>query len=99
MLQNRKRLLGWLLAALMVAPFAVMPLHLADCSGQEGAGHHNCTDCPVCSFIFSSFTEPETVVAATIICYRNYKIFLHSCEPVIRVIRCFNLRAPPVFPT
>jgi hypothetical protein len=96
-LQNRKKLLSLLMVTLMVLPFVIRTVHLETCHRQEDARymHHNCTDCPVCCFAFSLFTETETFDIVKTVYNLNYKIFICDYEIVDRIIYSFNLRAPP----
>jgi hypothetical protein len=97
-LQKKKRLLGWLMATLMVLPSVVKASHTAIYHKQDVTMHtlHDCNDCPVCRFAFSLFIETESFdIEKTVYCL-DFKTFIYKCETVNRIIRYFNLRAPPV---
>lgn len=87
-----------MLAALALLPLAGKTLHLAASCRQELAepAHHNCSDCPVCLFTLSPFTEAEAPDADRAICCADFRIFTYNRKALSRAISYFNLRAPPL---
>ncbi|MDR1097045.1 MAG: SurA N-terminal domain-containing protein [Tannerella sp.] len=93
----------WLLLAVFTLPFAVKAVHSYRTAGPSGHGcsgtshsHHDYSDCPVCQFTLSSFTE-ATVAGS------GFRVLLFDFEPVLsfqpgfcqQVHLSYGLRAPP----
>jgi hypothetical protein len=94
-LGNIKRLTGVLLAALMMTPLVVRPVHIVMVAIAGHSHQHYAEGCPVCNFEFYLFTEAEIEEF-------NFSIDTYPCEiavftekPVLAVSYHYFLRGPP----
>ncbi|MDR1896140.1 MAG: hypothetical protein LBR10_05050 [Prevotellaceae bacterium] len=88
----------WLFLAIFITPYVAKSAHMhvhADVCPGAGHAKHDCDNCPVCQFSFSSFVETEPLEiripvarhAVDPVVYQEH-ILLHAFFP-----RC--LRGPP----
>ncbi|MDR1557783.1 MAG: hypothetical protein LBS88_12270 [Tannerellaceae bacterium] len=88
----------WLLAALLLLPFTIKSAHIHHydiCSEHAGAAH-DCDNCPICQFMLSAYSEPESSELTPI---RTQIAWIPAIPQEKNYIRAFlspHLRAPPI---
>jgi hypothetical protein len=102
-IQRLTVLVAWLLLVIIVVPFAAKNVHIyqsSDCShhncSDESHSRHDCNDCPVCGFVFSSFTEAETVYYDfRVVTFDFIRAVTFPDKAYEQVLFYYGLRAPP----
>ncbi|MDR1526955.1 MAG: hypothetical protein LBS46_04695 [Dysgonamonadaceae bacterium] len=96
-LQNNRKILGLLLAFLLVLPLAIRVKHVFHCSVQDNDGrlYHDCTNCTICCFAFSLFTENESFESEILSKYVEYEIPVFDSQIIASFPFSYHLRAPP----
>lgn len=94
-------LVVWLLLAVFTLPTAAQSIHIyrtVEHAGHhcEDAPHHDCDDCPICQFTYSSFTETRLDQYNFEVIHSDFKhVFSYNATPDRQVIFVHGLRAPP----
>ncbi|MDR0544673.1 MAG: hypothetical protein LBG30_04935 [Odoribacteraceae bacterium] len=88
---------AWLLLAVFALPFVIKSAHachVADVQ-EQGDSHRDCADCPICHFVFASFTAAESIEEVILASFEtarppDYCAPLRAAVPFI-----LPARAPP----
>jgi hypothetical protein len=95
---KRKMLVG-LLTVLLALPYTIQSTHIHsfDTATATADSSHDCNNCPICQFSFSSFTEAEALVYAPLLSPSTFIPAIPQDKPYISHYLSPTLRAPPFF--
>jgi hypothetical protein len=96
---RHKIVAAWLLLVVFTSPFVVKAVHACH-SGEIVAGEsharHDCTDCPICHFVFSLFVGAEVSGEMVVVLAGTVEPVTCQEKGYARVHATYLLRAPPV---
>ncbi len=88
--------MAWLMAVLLVMPFAVKTVHTCLLERNVHHLHHECETCPVCQFSFPVFVEEASAALdLPVPCADGSPEAVPSERPCRPVFIPYGLRAPP----
>lgn len=82
-------------------PVAGKTLHIYHSMWEEHTNcanetHHNCSDCPICQFTFSTFTSSSAIECDYSIVAIHYKYVIPYCDLIYQRLNLpYGLRASP----
>ncbi|MDR2130932.1 MAG: hypothetical protein LBP56_07200 [Odoribacteraceae bacterium] len=91
-------MITWMLLSVFMLPFVVKSVHACHLDTvvlEEDHRSHDCTDCPVCHFVFSYFIETDPLAETILMVSGTMDPVVYRGKSLDRVSLASPSRAPP----